>query len=215
MAAHLSDHAPITVYQTTDNTTDLTGAYAEAATQTFLAGVPVMINAAGYLVEWTGVTYSYTGAAGTGLLGVCPLPGFNLASAGLGAPGAFTGVGFPGASLTVANVPNETQAVTIYRGVPFVDGRNLVFKAVGATYFLVQVDNSAYAVAADGTLVQGDVGLTFGLTKDTTGHWYLDRSKVAGTNNTVVTVVAGYPNSGVGILNGFAIVKFQPGAYQG
>src|SRR6266702_4214567 len=100
MASLLANHIPIEVVKTTDDTTELTNTEQEAAGQTFLQGVPVQLNA-GNVQVWDGVTIA------GGILGISLENAHNLATAGAGAPGGFTPVGFPGTG--VATVPTKAN----------------------------------------------------------------------------------------------------------
>jgi hypothetical protein len=207
MAANLADHSEITVYENISGNTDLTAVIAEKAGQVFLRGVPVMTTAAGFVQEWDATVGA--AASGVGIAGIALQPGANLASDGAGAPPLpFGSIGAPGTSTTFGKVPYEASAVNIPRGAPFSDGRHIFSAAVEDTVFLGQVDNSAGAVAADWTPVQADINKEFGLTKDATGHWYVDRGKVTVGTNTVLIVLGLDPNTGA-IPNGNVFFRFK------
>jgi hypothetical protein len=207
MAANLADHVPIKAVSTVSGNTPKTMAVNEKAGQTFLAGVPVMNNA-GVLQEWDGATVA------AGILGVSLEDAKNLATDGAGAPGAFGSVGFPGASPTWGRVQGQPAAVNFGAGDPMTDGRTDLEIANEDTIFLAQVDNSAFAVAADATVVQADLFKYYGMTKDATGHWYVDRAKATKGTNTVCQIVGFWPSDGL-ILNGRVQIKFQSAAQQG
>jgi len=185
MAANLANHAPIVVYQTTTNTTEQTQSYLEAAGQTFLFGTPVELNSSGNTIAWDGATL--TGK----ILGFSETPGFNLGTAGAGAPPSFGSVGAPGSPTTYGTVPNQSSAVNIPAGATFSDGRTIVAQALPTTIFIGQVDNSAAGAYAPSI---ANVGLQYGLTIDATGNWYVDFNKSTPGTNTVVLIVGLYPN---------------------
>jgi hypothetical protein len=208
LAANLTNHNEITVYQTMDNGPDKTDSLIEKAGQTFVKGTPVQLTGANQAVTaWDGATVA------KGIAGIASMDASNYATDGAGAPGPFGQVGFPGAQATFGKVPFESSAVNIARGAPAVDGRTVFAEANPNTLFLAQVDNSAFAVAADATPVNGDVGKQFGMTIDASGHWYVDRAKVTVGTNTVCEVVMLDPNLG-SVLNGNVVIKFVISACQ-
>jgi hypothetical protein len=193
MAANLGDHIPIVAVKTISGNQPQILSYKEKASQTFLNGVPVQL-ASGVLQEWDGTTV----AAGS-----------NLGSDGLGAPGAFTNVGFPGTGTTFGKVPFQASAVNIPRGAPMSDGRMLSYVANSDNLFLGQVDNNT---GANYTLLIADIGTQFGMTKDTAGHWYIDRAKVTVGVNTVVQIVDTFLDGLV--ANARVLFKFVETAWQ-
>jgi hypothetical protein len=185
MAANLSNHAPIVVYQTLTNTTEQTQSYLEASGQTFLFGTPVELNGSGYVIPWDGTTLTRA------ILGFSEQPAMNYGTNGAGAPPSFGSVGFPGGAPTYGTVPNQSAAVNIPAGATFADGRTIVAQAVTTTIFIGQVDNSAAGAYAPSI---ANVGLQYGLTIDATGNWYVDLNKSTVGTNTVLTIVGLYPN---------------------
>lgn len=152
----------------------------EELTQTFLSGVPVQIVAAdGGVKEWDGATVAF------GIAGFSKEPANNLAATP-STPTTFT-VGAGSKTLTFGSVPNETSAVNIPRGAPLNDARIGLEAADGDTIFLGQVGPAQ-------TTVAGDVGKQYGMTKDTDGHWFVDKTKATVGTNTVVQVVKLDPN---------------------
>jgi hypothetical protein len=136
----------------------------EEATQTFLQGVPVMVKPTdGGVVEWDGVTVSY------GIAGFSVEAASNLTTTGVAK------------TLTFGSVPFEASAVNIPRGAPFNDGAIGFEVSTDDCVFKGQVGPAQIAVAAD-------VAKQYGLTKDTDGHWYIDRTKAIPGVNTVVTI---------------------------
>lgn len=182
MATFLANHSPITVAQTTTNTTEETTSINEKAGQTFLNGVPVQLNA-GVVQEWDGTTVA------KGIWGISEQDASNLATDGAGAAGPFTGIGFPGTGTTFGKVPFESSAVNIPRGAPFSTGQTISAAATQETIFRGQTDNNTFTNAASITPVQANIGSQFGLTKDASGHWYVDLGKTTVGTNTVVEIV--------------------------
>lgn len=147
----------------------------EEAGQTFLPGTPVQIAAGdGGIKVWDGTTVAF------GIAGFTKEAGNNLGVLGVTPTAAVN----PNAQPGLAIVPNEASAISITR--PFFrDGRNGFEVAVADTIFLGQV-GPAQTVAAT------DVGKQYGMTLDSDGHWYVDKTKTGGT--AVVEVVKLDPN---------------------
>src|ERR1700757_2367120 len=207
LTPNLNDHAIIEPYQTTNNTTEDSAVIVEKAGQQFKEGVPVMLDATGFIIEWDGA--SFVGGSGTGIAGISRQPGANLGTDGEGAPPQPWGsVGFPGTTTTFGDVGFQPDAVNIPLGAPPSDGRHLFAKATNATIFKGQVDNSGGAVDADFTPVIADVGKEFGLTKDASGHWYVDRGKVTVGTDTAVIVEGIDPITG-SVVNGMVRFRFK------
>jgi len=136
----------------------------EKAGQTFLSGVPLMIDlAVGALQEWDGATIAL------GIAGVAKEFGANLAVTGTAQQQSF------------GSVQNEASAKNFSRPY-FNDGQTGIIVANDDTVFRGQV-GPAQTVAAT------DVGKQYGMTKDADGHWYVDRTKTTVGTNTVVVVV--------------------------
>ena len=125
------------------------------------------------------------------ILGIVENNGFNLGSAGKGAPPAFGSVGFPGGAPTYGSVPNQSAAVNIPAGATFVDGRDIVALAVETTVFIAQTDASTGSTFAPTVAL---IGTQAGLTADGNGTWYVDLGKVTPGTNTVLTIRGIYPN---------------------
>lgn len=187
---NLTVHVPIIPLITVSGNTPATNAFNEAAAQTFLAGVPVQLDANGNCKKWDGATYN------AGLLGISNQMGSNLATAGAGAPAPFSQIGPPGAIQTWGSVPNQPSAINISEGTPITDGRTLVNEANSDTIFEGMVDNSNGAVAADYTPTQADIGKFFGLTFDVTGYAYVDLGKTTQGANTCVQMTRISPVTG-------------------
>lgn len=190
MAANLTTHIPIIPLLTVSGNTPETEAINEAAAQTFLAGVPVQIDANGNVKQWDGATYN------NGIVGISNQPGLNLASAGKGAPAPFGQIGPPGAIATYGKVPNQPNAVNIAEGTPISDGRSLVNMAASDTIFEGMVDNSNGAVAGDYTPTQANLFKFYGLTFDANGYAYVDLGKSTQGTNTSVQIVGLSPVDG-------------------
>lgn len=153
----------------------------EDATQTFQQGTPVMINTA------NGATKVWDGTAGAGHLisGISYEAAHNFASAGLGAPLPLQPIVGAGASVFFGSVQNQSAAVNIPMGAPFVDGRIGFFLPTPDTVFSAVFGNAGNAA----TPLATDVGVVYGLTIDTAAKfWYVDKSKTGASG--VLTVVA-------------------------
>lgn len=137
----------------------------ELAAQTFLLGTPVMIDSAtGAVKAWDGTTVA------SGIAGFTKENAANLTTTGVPK------------TLTYGTVPNQPAGVNIPPGAPINDGRNGFEIATDATIFFGQVAPATTAVAAD-------VGKQYGMTIDTDGHWYVDKSKATAGTNTVLEIV--------------------------
>jgi hypothetical protein len=141
----------------------------EEAGQTFKAGTPVQVTAAdGGIEAWNGTTIAF------GIAGFSKVPGNNLATTGVAQ------------QITQGSVPYQSAAQNIQRPY-FNDGRMMFEVAVADTIFLGQVGPSQ-------TCVPGDVGKQYGLTIDSDGHWYVDKTKTTVGTNTVAEIVKLDPN---------------------
>jgi hypothetical protein len=144
---------------------------AEAAGNSFLAGTPVALNSSGYVIPWAG---AILGVGTGGIIGITKEFGANLATAGVPQQQTF------------GSVPNEASAVNISRPY-FNDGRNGLEPADPDSVFIGQVGPSQ-------SVTQANVGLQYGLTKDSDNHWYVDTSKATQGTNTCVVIVKLDPN---------------------
>jgi hypothetical protein len=207
MPANLTIHLPIIQVQNKANTTPFTKAMVEAAGQSFAIGTPVQKNTSGYAQAWDGATVT------AGILGVAESFGLNLATPGAGAPtypwGQVTGTI---ATQTYGTVPNQPLAVNFALGTPVSDGRTLYVEANPDNIFEAMFDNSSGAVAADWTPTIADIGVSYGLTKDSAGpFWYVDKGKTgAGAAIKIVGIdtVDGYT------LNARVFFTFLPASVQ-
>jgi hypothetical protein len=143
----------------------------EKAAQTFLNGVPVMLDlAVGAVQEWDGTTIA------NGIAGFSKSPAANLAATGTAK------------TLTTGRpVPYQPAAQDIVRGAPINDGRVDFEVANDDTVFYAQVGPAQVTAATD-------VGKQYGMTKDSDGHWYVDKTKSTIGTNTMVQVVKLDPN---------------------
>jgi hypothetical protein len=131
----------------------------EDAAQTFLAGTPVFLDSTGYLAA--------VGTDPRSIVGFSLAFGNNLTTDGVALQPSF------------GSVPYQTAAVNLLRPY-FNDGRSYVEMATTDTIFYGQVGTS---------VSQANVGISYGITKDTDGHWYIDLAKTTGGTNTVATIV--------------------------
>lgn len=163
----------------------------EAATQTWLPGTPLALNASGYVIPWAGSIV--TNAVGA-IIGTSKEPSANLASAGVAQQQTF------------GAVPNQSAAVNISRPY-FNDGRTGVEMADSDTVFLGQVGPAQ-------TVTQANIGVQYGMTKDADNHWYVDTAKTTVGTNTCVIVVKLDPNdqsaSPRGVYFRFVVGNVQP-----
>ena len=203
MASLLANHIPMEVVKVTDNDTELTNTEQEAAGQTFLQGVPVQLNA-GNVQVWDGVTIA------AGILGVSLENAHNLATAGAGAPTAFTSTGFPGTGVTFGVVPNQPAAVNIPEGAPFSLGMVTYAEAVVNTIFRGQTDNSTGAAT---TPTKANIGTQYGISFDANNHAYIDFAKNTPGVNTVVVIYDLDPIDG-SMANARILFKFIKAAMQ-
>jgi hypothetical protein len=137
----------------------------EDISQTFLEGVPVQFDVVpnGGIIEWDGVMPITT----NGIVGVSKE----------GASGLTT-FGVPKV-LTYGKVNYQPGAVKIPAGAPMNDARIATDLAVADTVFKGQVGPSQSVAATD-------FNKSYGMTKDSDGHWYIDKTATA---NPVVKIV--------------------------
>lgn len=203
MAAGLTNHQAIRQVKTTSGNSPLTnGQYGEKAGQTFIDGTPVMLST-GYVQAWDGITTAF------GILGICPGIANNLSANAKGAPTQPFGQVQGGAGLVFGSVPNQPSAQNVPFGAPLVDGRQVVELAVPDTWFEGQIDNASTGTAVTAVTL---VGTQYGLTIDTTGHWFVDLNKTAGS--AVLVVKQLNPVDPLGQPFGRVWFTFLPGASQ-
>jgi hypothetical protein len=162
----------------------------EKAGQVFLAGTPVIVDATGFLIA---ATSPLTGGVTISLAGLSKEFGANLTTSGVAQQQTF------------GSVPNEAAAVNISRPY-FNDGRSGVELAVVDTVFLAQVGPAQ-------TALQTDIGVQYGMTKDTDNHWFVDKARNTPGTNTVCTIVKLDPNDQSATPRGVYIV-FLPAVVQ-
>jgi hypothetical protein len=139
----------------------------EAATQTFKSGTPVALNSSGDVIAWAGTVYATTVGA---IIGIAKNFGKNLTVAGTPQ------------QITQGSVPYQSSAQNIQRPYFDPDGATLLETADPDTIFQGQVGPSQ-------SVTQANVGVQYGLTIDSDGHWYVDTTKsTAGTNTAVIIV---------------------------
>lgn len=212
MAANLSTHLPIQVVQTVSGNQENIFNYLEGATQTFNNGTPVVISSGSVIASTSPLSTTNQ------LVGIAMYAGHNLASAGKGASPLYGSIGFPGGAPTFGSVPNQTSAVNLLHGSPFVDGLMPTQLAVEDSIFEVQVDNST---GASFTASNADLGKYAALVTDANNWWYLDRNTIATTPGTLAVVIISLnPQDLVAgsvttqVPNGRVRVRFLPGASQ-
>ena len=152
----------------------------EDAHQTFLAGTPVMLFTNGGLRAWDGSTVI------NGIAGIAKDFGANLATAGVALGTQMTPGDIPpdGGGISFGSVPNMPAAVNLLRPY-FNDGRTGIVLVIPDTLFFGQVGpGQAQPTVAD-------IGKSFGLTKDTDNHWYVDRTKTGA--GVAVVEITGLP----------------------
>jgi hypothetical protein len=212
MAANLSTHLPIIPISTVSGNQEQMFNYLEGASLTINTGTPVVISSGA-------VVASTSPLSSTNLLvGIASLPGHNLASAGKGASPIFGSIGFPGGAPTFGSVLNQTSAVNLPHGSPFVDGLMPTYLAVEDTIFEVQVDNST---GANFTASTSDLGKFAALVTDANNWWYLDRNTIAATPGTLPCVIVSLNPQDLAsgsvttqVANGRVRIKFLPQASQ-
>lgn len=124
----------------------------EKAAQTFKAGVPLDLDAGGFVKEWDGADLTED------IIGISQEAGANLTTDGVPK------------TLTFGSVPNQAAAVNIPRGAPINDGRIGFDVANLDTVWFGQVSPAQ-------TALQADIGINYGLTKDADGQWFVDKAK--------------------------------------
>lgn len=167
----------------------------EESGQTFLPGTPVSIASGdGGVQAWNGSTIAY------GIAGFSKEFAHNL-----GSTGSIPIASNPGPQPGSAIVPNETSALSITRPF-FQDGRIGFEVADPDTVFLAQVGPSQ-------SVTNANVGIQYGMTKDSDNHWYVDTTKTTVGTNTVCTIVRLDPNDQSASPRGVYII-INPGNAQ-
>src|ERR1700730_994872 len=143
----------------------------EEAGQTFLPGTPVQVASGdGGLKAWDGVPVA------AGIAGFSKEFGNNLAALGVTPMAAVNPSPQPS---TGQAVPFQPSAVSISRPL-FRDGRQGFEVAVADTVFLGQVGPLQSTVLTDLTN-------QYGLTLDSDGHWYVDKTKTGASAVVEIT----------------------------
>ena len=212
MAANLSTHLPIIAVGTVSGNQEQIFNYLEGATQTFNPGTPVVISSGAVVASTSALSSTNQ------LVGIAMYAGHNLTSAGKGASPVFGSIGFPGGSPTFGSVPNQSSAVNLLHGSPFVDGLMPVQLALEDTIFEVQVDNST---GASFTASNADLGKYAALVTDANSWWYLDRNTIATSPGTLACVIVSLNPQDLAagstttqVANGRVRVRFLPLASQ-
>jgi hypothetical protein len=179
----------------------------EEAGATFLYGMPVQINAVdGGVQLWDGATLT------AGIAGISVQAAQNLGTTGAGAPAGFAPIGGVGSS--IGNfAANSTQPLAVIAPpmTPITDGFNYFAVAAPTTIFRAKLGTGATVTPSATTNQQ--VGLAFGLTKDTGNNfWYVDINKTGA--NAVVRVVGLDPLDPVGTVGGHVLFAILPAAAQ-
>jgi hypothetical protein len=181
MAANLSTHLPIIPVGTVSGNQEQMFNYRQGASVTAPVGVPLVIS--------SGAVVAATSSLSTSNLtvGISAIAGQNLASAGLGASPLWASIAFPGGAPTFGSVPNQSSAVNLPHGVPYVDGLMPVYLAVDDTIFEAQIDNSTGASFAAST---SDLGKFATLVADgANSSWYVDRNTINAAMGTLAIVL--------------------------
>jgi hypothetical protein len=130
---------------------------AEKATQTFLIGTPVQVDAATGFIQACAAIVS---AATALIAGFSAEFGANLTTSGVAK------------TLTYGSVQNQSAAVLIPVGAPPNDGTTGFNEAVDSTIF---VGTKGGSINGSPAVAQTDLGKIFGLTKDAgNNYWYID-----------------------------------------
>lgn len=125
--------------------------FLEDDAETFKEGTPVVVYTSGYLIE------SPTLSSALKIAGFSTEPASDLTTDGTPE------------TLSYGNVPNQSSAKKIPVGAPLNLGDCGVLLACDTTIFVAKcVDSHTVAVT--------DLGLIYGLTKDTNGYWFIDTS---------------------------------------
>jgi hypothetical protein len=180
----------------------------EEASETFVFGTPVQINATdGGVQAWDGSTTT------SGIAGISCVNANNLATTGAGAPQGFTPVLGPGSNIgSYSANANQPLAKITPPGVPFTDGRIPFYVAGPGTVFAGAIGSSSGTPASVATS-NAQVGVSYGLSADpNNSFWYVDTNKTGGS--VVLKVVALDPRQAVGTVGGIVWFVFLPAAIQ-
>jgi hypothetical protein len=179
----------------------------EEAGQTFAYGDPVQINATdGGVQIWDGTTLT-AGIAGFAIQG-----GQNLGTTGAGAASPFSPILGAGSNIG-SYAANSTQSLAVITPpmVPMSTGLTGFLVAAPTTVFMARIGTGATVTPVVTTNQQ--VGLKYGLTKDTgNNRWYVDTNKTGG--NAAVLIVGLYPGEAVGTSGGHVLFVVLPAVAQ-
>ncbi len=139
----------------------------EAATQTFKRGAILALDGSGNVIVWGGSTRS--GLVGSPI-GVAFETGASIVTPGTAVTASF------------GEVPYMSSGKNIARGTPPNDARTGIFLARPETIFKGQINPTGQS------LLLTDVGTQYGLTVDSDGHWYVDKTKTNTSTETVVVI---------------------------
>lgn len=170
----------------------------EEAGQTFLYGMPVMIDGAdGGVKIWDGATLT------AGIAGFAAQNANNLGTTGAGAPSGFSPILGPGSNIgNYSANSNQPLAVITPPMVPIVDGFSYYFVAGSPTVFLGKIGTSLTVTPV--ATANSQVGSSFGLSKDTGNNfWYVDTNKTGAT--AAVRIVGIWPQEAVGTVGGHVL----------
>jgi hypothetical protein len=179
----------------------------EESAQTFVIGTPVQVKAAdGGLQAWDGATLAF------GIAGITMEAANNLGTTGSGAPVGFSPIlGIGSVIGNYAANPNQPSAVITPPMVPMSDGRLRYWIAAPGTVFIGKLGTSATVTPV--ATAQTQVGLQFGLTKDTgNAFWYVDTNKTGAS--AAVSIVALSPLEAVGTVGGHVLFVILPAVAQ-
>jgi hypothetical protein len=186
----------------------------EEAGQTFVEGTPVQVLSTGVgaadggVAAWDGTTLAAPG----GIAGFAIQNANNLGTTGSGQPVGFSPVTGPGSVIgNYAANSNQPLAVITPPMVPFSDGTLGYYIALPTTRFVGKLGTSATVTPSATSNAQ--VGLEFGLTKDTGNNfWYVDINKTGGS--AAVRIVGLSPLEAVGTVGGHVIFIILPAVGQ-
>jgi hypothetical protein len=186
----------------------------EEAGQTFVEGTPVMVLSTGVgaadggVAVWDGTSLAPPG----GIAGIAISNANNLGSTGAGQSQPYSPVLGPGSNIgSYAANSNQALAVITPPMVPFTDGTIGYYIAAPTTRFIGKLGTSATVTPVATSAAQ--VGLKFGLTKDTGNNfWYVDTNKTGGS--AAVLIVGLSPLEAVGTVGGHVLFVFLPAVAQ-
>jgi hypothetical protein len=175
------------------------GYQVEESGQTFRTGMPVQINGTdGGVQIWDGTTLT------AGIAGFAAQDAQNLGTTGAGAPPFPYGPVLGPGSVIGNYAANSTQSLAVITPsmTPISDGFNYYFIAAPTTVFIGRIGTSSTVTAVATT--QQQVGVAYGLTKDTGNNfWYVDTNKTGGS--AAVRVVGIAPLEAVGTVGGHVL----------